>query len=62
MKKDGKMVALETGNEVVWEEEENWKFKLGNHRRSLKQWIGDPQCRFSLLILLSLWTELASPR
>jgi methionyl-tRNA synthetase len=41
--RDGKMVALETGNEVVWEEEENWKFRLGNHRKGLNKWLANAQ-------------------
>ncbi|KAK4687827.1 methionyl-tRNA synthetase, partial [Tremellales sp. Uapishka_1] len=41
MEKDGKMVSLETGAEVVWEEEMNWKFKLGNHRKKLKKWLAN---------------------
>ena len=42
MKKDeasGKTVAIETGNEVVWEEEENWKFRLPKYRGRLLEWI-----------------------
>jgi methionyl-tRNA synthetase len=42
--RDGKMVALETGNEVVWEEEMNWKFRLGTFRQKLLAWAEDPQC------------------
>ena len=35
---DGKVYATETGNEVVWEEEENWKFRLGAFRERLTAW------------------------
>jgi methionyl-tRNA synthetase len=42
VKKDvetGKTVAIETGNEVFWEEEENWKFRLPQYRERLLEWI-----------------------
>lgn len=42
--KDGKMIAIETGNEVVWEEEVNWKFRLGAFKDRLLAWAGDPNC------------------
>jgi methionyl-tRNA synthetase len=35
---DGRVYATETGNEVVWEEEENWKFRLGAFRERLTTW------------------------
>ncbi|CAD6566918.1 MAG: methionyl-tRNA synthetase [Tremellales sp. Tagirdzhanova-0007] len=37
---DGKKVAVESGNEVVWEEEDNWKFRLPDYRDRLLEWIG----------------------
>lgn len=36
---DGKMIATETGNEVVWSEEENWKFRLGDYKDQLREWL-----------------------
>ncbi|RSH81542.1 methionyl-tRNA synthetase [Saitozyma podzolica] len=41
--KDGKMISIETGNEVVWEEEVNWKFRLGAFKDRLLAWAGDPK-------------------
>lgn len=38
---DGIMIATETGNEVTWQEEENWKFKLGEYREPLLRWLED---------------------
>lgn len=38
-----KMVAIETGNEVIWEEEENWKFRLPKYREKLLEWIDRPE-------------------
>jgi methionyl-tRNA synthetase len=35
---DGRVVANETGNEVTWEEEVNWKFRLGAFRDRLTEW------------------------
>jgi methionyl-tRNA synthetase len=35
---DGRMIATETGNEVVWEEEVNWKFRLGAFKARLQEW------------------------
>jgi methionyl-tRNA synthetase len=35
---DGKTYATETGNEVTWEDEENWKFRLGAFADKLTQW------------------------
>jgi hypothetical protein len=35
---DDKTYATETGNEVTWEEEENWKFRLGAFTDKLTQW------------------------
>ncbi|WVR07230.1 methionine-tRNA ligase [Kwoniella sp. DSM 27419] len=40
---DGKMIALESGNEVVWEEETNWKFKLSEYRQKLTEWLSKPE-------------------
>lgn len=40
----GKIVAIETGNEVVWEEEENWKFRLPRYRERLLSWADRPEC------------------
>lgn len=37
------MVAPETGNEVVWEEEENWKFRLGKYKDGLREWLQRPE-------------------
>ncbi|EIW70887.1 hypothetical protein TREMEDRAFT_43432 [Tremella mesenterica DSM 1558] len=41
-KRDGKMVALETGNEVIWEEEENYKFCLSRYVPQLRKWLERP--------------------
>ncbi|KAL7423543.1 methionyl-tRNA synthetase [Cryptotrichosporon argae] len=46
--RDGKTVAIETGNEVVWEVEENWKFRLSNRREGLERWLSRPE---------SVWPE-----
>lgn len=35
---DGKMVSIESGSEVIWEEEENWKFRLGKYRHRISEW------------------------
>lgn len=35
---DGKVLANETGNEVTWEEEVNWKFRLGAFKDRLIEW------------------------
>ena len=40
---NGKMVSVETGNEVVWEEEENWKFRLPKHKQGLIEWLNGAQ-------------------
>jgi hypothetical protein len=32
-------IAKETGKEVVWTEEENYKFRLSSFRSALKKWI-----------------------
>lgn len=40
----GKMVSVETGNEVVWEEEENWKFRLNSFSDKQLQWVQKPDC------------------
>ena len=42
--KDGQMIAVETGNVVTWQEEENWKFKLSNHAVKLEQWLENEEC------------------
>jgi hypothetical protein len=41
------MISIETGNEVVWEEEVNWKFRLGAFKDRLLAWAGDPKCERS---------------
>ena len=33
------MLAIETGNPVIWEEEENWKFKLPKYKEKLMAWL-----------------------
>ncbi|OCF36953.1 methionine-tRNA ligase [Kwoniella heveanensis BCC8398] len=43
---DGKMVAIESGNEVVWEEETNWKFKLSEYKEHLTEWLSKPESVF----------------
>lgn len=45
---DGKMVALESENEVVWEEEDNWKFRLPRYRDRLLEWINREDCKSRL--------------
>lgn len=42
IEKEGKMVAIETGNDVIWEEEMNWKFKLGKWKERLIEWASRP--------------------
>lgn len=44
--RDGKMIALETGNEVTWETEENWKFKLEAYKPQLEAWLSNPECEW----------------
>lgn len=38
----GKMVAIESGSEVVWEEETNWKFRLSGWKEQLREWASQP--------------------
>jgi methionyl-tRNA synthetase len=40
------MIASETGNEVVWEEETNWKFRLGKFKDGLREWLSRPEGEF----------------
>jgi methionyl-tRNA synthetase len=40
----GKMVAIESGSEVVWEEETNWKFRLSAWKGPLREWAEHPGC------------------
>lgn len=40
------MIATETGNEVVLEEEENWKFRLTSYKDRLKEWLEKPECKW----------------
>ncbi|KAL1411355.1 methionyl-tRNA synthetase [Vanrija albida] len=42
-KVDGVMVSSETGSEVSWQEEENWKFKLGAYGPQLTEWLSRPE-------------------
>lgn len=42
--REGKMVATETGNEVTWETEENWKFRLDAYKPQLEAWLANPEC------------------
>jgi methionyl-tRNA synthetase len=44
----GITVATETGNEVVWEEEGNWKFRLENYREKLSEWVNRSPCKSNL--------------
>lgn len=44
--RDGKMIAIETGNEVTWETEENWKFKLDAYKPQLEAWLANPECEY----------------
>jgi methionyl-tRNA synthetase len=44
---DGRIVATETGNEVVLEQEENWKFRLTNYKDRLRDWLSRPECESS---------------
>lgn len=46
----GKMVAVETGNEVTWEEETNWKFRLSAWREPLREWASLPGCGYPCFI------------
>lgn len=43
-KRDGVMIATETGNEVTWQEEENWKFRLGAYKEDLLRWLKNTEC------------------
>jgi methionyl-tRNA synthetase len=42
----GVMVASETGSEVSWQEEENWKFKLSMFAPQLQAWLKNPECEY----------------
>ncbi|TXT09028.1 hypothetical protein VHUM_02502 [Vanrija humicola] len=42
-KVDGVMVSVETGSEVTWQEEENWKFRLGAYGDKLTEWLSLPE-------------------
>jgi methionyl-tRNA synthetase len=52
-KRDGKMIATETGNEVTWETEENWKFRLDAYKPQLEAWLANPECELCAEILLA---------
>lgn len=54
---DGKMIAIETGNEVIWEEETNWKFRLGKHKEFLEKWLSQPECELQALVSLSIYVD-----
>jgi methionyl-tRNA synthetase len=41
---NGTMIATESGSEVVWQEEENWKFRLSMFAGHLRKWLGNPEC------------------
>ncbi|BEI89096.1 uncharacterized protein CcaverHIS019_0204580 [Cutaneotrichosporon cavernicola] len=41
--RDGVMIATETGNEVTWETEENWKFRLDAYKPQLEAWLANPE-------------------
>ncbi|WWD17494.1 methionine-tRNA ligase [Kwoniella shandongensis] len=53
-REDGKMIALETGNEVVWEEEVNWKFRLSKYRGFLQEWLSKPESAHPNTVRLEL--------
>ncbi|WVQ77273.1 methionine-tRNA ligase [Cryptococcus sp. DSM 104548] len=57
---DGKMVAVESGNEVVWEEETNWKFRLEKHRDFLMEWLSDPESVHPNPVRLNLLKQIPS--
>lgn len=44
---DGKVIATETGNEVILEEEENWKFRLTGYKERLRDWLSKPECELA---------------
>lgn len=46
------MIAMETGNEVIWEEETNWKFRLGRHKEFLEKWLSQPEGKLKALAAL----------
>ena len=46
--RDSRRTSIETGNEVIWEEEDNWKFDLPKYRQHLLEWIGNEQCKLCL--------------
>ncbi|KAK1924432.1 putative methionine-tRNA ligase [Papiliotrema laurentii] len=56
----GKIVAIETGNEVVWEEEENWKFRLPRYRERLLSWADRPESIHPLSMKSFVTSQMAS--
>ncbi|WWC89531.1 methionine-tRNA ligase [Kwoniella dendrophila CBS 6074] len=57
---DGVMIAIESGNEVVWEEETNWKFKLSSYRNWLKEWLSKPESVHPPSVKQHLISQLAN--
>ncbi|KIR33577.1 methionine-tRNA ligase [Cryptococcus deuterogattii MMRL2647] len=57
---DGKMIAIETGNEVIWEEETNWKFRLGKHKEFLEKWLSQPESVHPNTVRLDLLRQTSS--
>jgi len=43
---DGVMIASETGSEVVWQEEENWKFRMSSFLPQLRDWTARFECEY----------------
>ena len=60
-KRDGRMVAVETGNEVSWEEEENWKFRMSRYRDRVADWLNLPTCKQYIMLIHLLTWQLFSP-
>lgn len=60
--KSDKMIAIETGNEVIWEQEENWKFRLDKFRPPLLEWVRKTECALNFGIQEQARHELTSSR
>lgn len=56
---DGTIIATETGNEVVWQEEDNWKFRLGDYKDQLREWLKDEECECLVSLLLPSLVRLS---
>ncbi|WVO16455.1 methionine-tRNA ligase [Cryptococcus depauperatus] len=57
-REDGKMVAIESGSEVVWEEETNWRFRLSKYKSFLREWLSNPNVVHPNSVRLNLISQI----